>query len=69
MASLNSMAIRFEIEPIVKLYCTEILCQFNMVRVGKNRCTCCNLKEIDIGAGGRCLNFTERIKQDPDSTE
>ena len=60
MAVLNSIDIYMEFEPIVKLVCEAIDCQYNLVNaanIPERREAACNLKQITIGRSGACQNF------------
>ena len=51
----SDFSITFDIEPIVKLSCQTVNCRNNLMsdHIGM----LCNLKHIDIGETGRCLQF------------
>jgi hypothetical protein len=55
MAALDAKII-VEIEPVVKLYCGNFGCKFNLVDNTHSGYFCCKLKFIEIGEGGVCLD-------------
>ena len=57
MASPN-IAVTFEIEPIVKLYCRAFNCRFNAFHNPPDmKSATCTLKILTIGNTGGCLSF------------
>ena len=59
---MASATITFEIEPIVKLYCKNDGCEYNMSDWLKGGMQCCALKIIWIGEGGKCQAYEPRKK-------
>lgn len=56
----HTMDIILEFEPIVKLVCEAIDCQFNLMNAANEpdrRMAACNLKQISIGKGAICQNY------------
>ena len=56
----HAMDIILEFEPIVKLVCEAIDCQFNLMNAANEpdrRMAACNLKQISIGRNAMCLNY------------
>lgn len=58
MASSN-INIKFEIEPIVKLQCTNINCKFNMSDTFGE--FYCNLKHVSLDEIGSCESQEDKI--------
>lgn len=59
---MANATITFEIEPIVKLYCTEDGCKYNMLDWLKGGTPCCALKIVQVGEGGKCQMYEPRAK-------
>lgn len=60
MAQFSTIEILLEIEPIVKLVCEVVNCEFNLMNAANDenrKMKACNLKQITIGKGERCQNF------------
>lgn len=60
MAELSPLEIILEFEPIVKLVCENMNCQFNLANASntsEGRQAACNLKQITIDNKGCCHNF------------
>lgn len=60
MANLHPLEIILEFEPIIKLVCENVDCQFNLINAANNpdkRMAACNLKQILINSKGCCHNF------------
>ena len=59
MMANAKVGITFEIEPVVKLYCTNAKCRFNMLNLESDAHSyaCCLLKIIVIDDGGKCAAF------------
>ncbi len=56
----HTMDIILEFEPIVKLVCKAIDCQFNLMNAANEpdrRMAACNLKQISIGKDAKCQNY------------
>lgn len=69
MTQLTPLEIILEFEPIVKLVCSCVDCQFNLINSAiepDRRMAACNLKQITIGRTGHCRNF-EKIKDNNDT--
>uniref|UniRef100_A0A6M3JRZ7 Uncharacterized protein n=1 Tax=viral metagenome TaxID=1070528 RepID=A0A6M3JRZ7_9ZZZZ len=58
MAKLSDVRIAFEIEPVVKLFCRNIDCRFNMTK-RPNAGAFCSLKVLEIDETGRCKMMEE----------
>lgn len=58
MASAD-MSITFEIEPIVKLYCTATSCKFNLMNsyLSQDRQATCILKHLTISHEAKCKSY------------
>lgn len=60
MATFNDIQIFLEFEPIVKVVCEAFDCRFNLMNdsnTQSGQIAACNLKQITIGSGGKCLNY------------
>lgn len=67
MATLNSIDIYLEFEPVVKLVCEAIDCQFNLINAANlpdRKMAACNLKQISIGKSAICLNYKPISNED-----
>lgn len=56
----HTMDIILEFEPIVKLVCESVDCQFNLLNAANEpdrRMAACNLKQITIGKSGICQSY------------
>lgn len=66
MASLNSLEIILDFEPIVKLVCESTDCVFNLMNsanIPERREPACNLKQITINDKGQCANYLSLSKE------
>lgn len=64
MAQPNT-TITFEIEPVVRLYCEETGCRFNMLSLYWMQAgPFCALKGVTIGKNGQCK--MRELKDEPD---
>ena len=65
--AINNFTITFDIEPLVKLYCLNLDCRFNLVNNRAAECAHCTLKFIGIEADGKCEMFEAKgtdVKED-----
>jgi len=54
------LSIKFEIEPVVKLYCMATDCKHNLCKHPSSGWIACNLKVVEIGADGKCASYEPR---------
>jgi len=57
-------SIKFEIEPVVKLYCEAIDCEHNLCKHPSSGWIACNLKVLEIGQDGRCASYAIAKSED-----
>lgn len=58
-----SITITFEIEPIVKLYCTAVTCKHNLMNsVPSEKQAACELKHLVISYDGKCKRYQPEEK-------
>ena len=60
----SKFSITLEFEPIVKLYCTNHDCRFNLSHNQVASSANCNLKYVEIGNDGKCKMLEESKKPD-----
>ena len=61
----NKFLVTFDIEPIVKLYCKNRKCRFNMYNGPVKRAFYCTLKHIEISDTGACYQCEENENDNP----
>ena len=61
----TTIKIVFDVEPIVKLVCTNFECKFNMMNLPEDKSMYCMLKYLEIDKDGQCA--MREMKTDGDN--